>query len=183
VNLHDMNLLRIETDGWYLIGALAALEIAVLALLVSLVRLRHKVRNGGNGLGSTDTPSRLNAFRILSEIERLHAGADPNSMLTASMSAEDRAFFEVSIIDALSRGSREDQHRLRSALVKCGYDEQCARRVMGEDILDRTRASALLGLLRPQWRDPSIEVEQRPTDEVSAMARATSRTTSPLDLE
>ncbi len=177
-----MNLLGIQSDGSYLIGAFAALEIAVLVLLLHLVRLRRKRHERGDRLGVDNTPPRLNPSRVLSELERL-AGGDSTFILTASMCAEDRALLEVSIIDALTRASREEKHLLRSALVKCGYDEQCARRVMGQDISDRTRASALLGLLRPQWRDPSIEIEKRPTDEAAAMARVTTRTTAPLDLE
>jgi len=34
------------------------------------------------------------------------------------MSSEERALFEVSLIDALNRGTREEQHRLRSALIR-----------------------------------------------------------------
>jgi hypothetical protein len=134
-------------------------------------------------LETDETKPQVIAAWILSEIERLQGGGDPKSTLGSSMSPEYRATFEIAVIDALSRASREEQHHLRSALIKCGYDEQCARRVMGADVSDRIRASALLALLRPQWRHPSIEVEQRPADEITAMARVTGRTTAPLDLD
>jgi hypothetical protein len=98
------------------------------------------------------------------------------------MSAEDRALFEVSLIDALNSSTRERQHRLRSALIKCGYDELCARRVMSEDLADRVRATALLTLLRPQWRKTQIDPEQCPSDESMPRARAASRVTGPLDM-
>ncbi|MFY9574772.1 MAG: hypothetical protein WAV20_25500, partial [Blastocatellia bacterium] len=53
-----------------------------------------------------------------------------------------------------------------------GYDEQCARRVMSESLTELVRASALLSLLRPQWRDQLIEAEQPSTDEGTAQVRA-----------
>ncbi|HEX8091558.1 MAG TPA: hypothetical protein VF762_22075, partial [Blastocatellia bacterium] len=73
-----------------------------------------------------------------------------------------KALFEVQLIDALTKGSREDQHRLRSALIKLGYDEACARRVMRANVSDRVRAKTLLGLLRPQSQGRTGELVQPP---------------------
>jgi hypothetical protein len=115
--------------------------------------------------------------RVLCEIDRLCSGEDANGSLIKLMSAADRALFEVSIIDALNSRSREAKHRLRSALIKCGYDEHCARRVMSEDLSDRVRATTLLNLLRPQWRDAPLDAEDRRSGDLAALApnRATGR--------
>jgi len=83
-------------------------------------------------------------------------------------------------MDALKGGTREDQHRLRSALIKYGYDELCSRRVMSENLSDRIRAMALLNLLRPQWRDTPETDPGEAVDELRR-ARAAIRTTGPLD--
>jgi len=117
------------------------------------------------------------------EIERLCSGLDPTEPRIKRMSAEDRALFEVSVIDALNNRAREGQHRLRSALIKYGYDEQCARRVMSEDISDRVRATALLRVLRPQWREEPIDPEQRSRREDSRRALVAGRATGSLDTE
>jgi hypothetical protein len=178
-----MDLLRLESNWWYLVGALALLELAAVVLLVYLSKLRR--RNRGMAPG-TDVVERLRGFDaswVSQEIVRLCSGEDLDDAAIKRMSGEERALFEVSIIDALNKCSREDQHRLRSALIKYGYDELCARRVMGQDLSDRVRASALLSLLRPQWRHPSIEPERRPRDEGTEVARAARRTTAPLDFD
>lgn len=172
-----MEVVRLESVG-YLMGALG-----LALILIYLVRLRRRNRDQGDPVDSVGRAPRFATGWVLREIDRLRAGEDLDRSLLSQMSAEERALFEVSVIDALNKYSREDQHRLRSVLVKHGYDEQCARRVMIEDLSDQVRACALLGLLRPQWRDPSIETEQRPGDEGTALARATSRTTGPLDLD
>ncbi len=105
--------------------------------------------------------SRRDPKWVSREIQRLCSGQYPIEPMIQRMSPEERAMFEVAVIDALNRGEREAQHRLRSALIKYGYDEQCARRVMIEDLSDRVRATALLGLLRPQLPDGAIDPEQR----------------------
>jgi hypothetical protein len=99
------------------------------------------------------------------------------------MSGEDRALFEVSIIDALNRGTREGQHRLRSALIKYGYDEQCSRRIMSEDFSDRVRATQLLNLLRPQGRDKQTDADRRLCFEGSMKPEEASRAPVPSDPE
>ena len=178
-----MALFRLESNWWYLVGALALLESAAVVVLVYLARLRHRVRGRAPNISVVERVHCFNANWVSQEIERLCSGEDLDDAAIKQMSAEERALFEVSVIDALNKCSREDQHRLRSALIKYGYDEHCARRVMGQDLSDRVRASALLSLLRPQWRHPSIEPEPRPRDEGTALARAARRTTGPLDFD
>ena len=99
------------------------------------------------------------------------------------MSAEERALFEVSVIDVLNNRPREIQHRLRSALIKYGYDEQCARRVMSEDLSDRVRATALLTLLRPQWRDEPPDSEPQLSGDSTPRVRAASQRTGSLETD
>jgi hypothetical protein len=175
-----MDLLRFESNWRYLAGALALLELAVMMLLIYLIRLRRKSRGRAANLSSVEIMSPRGATWVSREIERLRLGENLDEPRIKQMSAEDRALFEVSVIDTLNKCSREDQHRVRSALIKYGYDEQCARRVMEEDLSNRVRACALLSLLRPQWRDPSIESGQ-PQDEHAVLIRTPGRTTGPLE--
>lgn len=154
-----MYLLELETSSWRLVAALALFELLALVFLIYLGRLRRRRRLRGSNLGSVEVASRRDPKWAAREIERLCSGEDPNEPLIKQMSAEDRALFEVSIIDALNGATREGQHRLRSALIKYGYDEQCSRRVMSQDLSDRVRATALLNLLRPQWRDTMVDPE------------------------
>ena len=178
-----MDLLQIESSGWWQVIALVLVEFAALVLVIYLGRLRRRRWLRGATLGSANLALRRDPKWVSREIERLCAGDEPNATLIKQMSAEDRALFEVSLIDALNRGTREGQHRLRSALIKYGYDEQCSRRVMSEDLSDRVRATALLNLLRPQWRDTPIDPEQRAGDEGRPRARAAGRATGPPDVE
>ncbi|HKP85775.1 MAG TPA: hypothetical protein VJZ26_06750 [Blastocatellia bacterium] len=92
---------------------------------------------------------RKGAFR---EVVRLRDGGKLDECLIENMSAEERALFEIALIDALTEWPRDDQHKLRSALIKHGYDDQCARRLMKDSISSSVRASTLLALLRPQSR-------------------------------
>lgn len=174
-------MLRLASNGWYLIGALVLLELAVVVLIVSLITLRRKNRGKGSQLISPPDLYRADAAWAEREIDRLRAGEPADESLIKQLSPEDRAMFEVSVIDALNKASREDQHRLRSALVKCGYDEQCARRVMGEDLSDRVRASALLALLRPYSKESSGDAGRSVSEEGTDIARAARNTTGSLD--
>ena len=178
-----MDLLHIESSGWSLVIALALVELAALVLVICLGRLRRGRWLRGANLGSVKVASRRDPKWVSREIERLCSGVGPSAPLIKRMSAEDRALFEVSIIDALNGGTRECQHRLRSALIKYGYDDQCSRRVMSQDFSDRVRATALLNLLRPQWRDTPIENEELAGGEGRLRARAAGRVTGPLDAE
>jgi hypothetical protein len=88
--------------------------------------------------------------RLLSEFARLGDGGEIADKIAVRLSPEERVLFEIGLIDALTRGTTEEQRRLRRALIKGGYDEQCARRAMRDAIADRVRASTLLTLLHPR---------------------------------
>ncbi len=178
-----MDLLQLESRWWWLVAALALFGLVALVFVIYLRMLRQSRRLRGTNLGSVEVASRDDPKWVSREIERLCSGEDLNEPLIKQMSAEERALFEVSIIDALNSTTREGQHRLRSALIKYGYDEQCSRRVMSQDLSDRVRATALLNLLRPQGRDAQDDPEQRTSDEGTLRARAASRASGPLDLE
>ena len=176
------NLLQLESSWWWLVIALALFELVALLFFICLGSLRRRRWLREPNPGSVVVSSRRHPRWVPREIERLCAGEDPSEPLIKRMSAEDRALFEVSLIDALNRSTREGQHQLRSALIKYGYDEQCARRVMSEDLSDRVRATALLTLLRPQWRQTQIDDDQRPSDEGMLRAHVATRATGPLDM-
>ncbi|MEK6409889.1 MAG: hypothetical protein AABN34_23445 [Acidobacteriota bacterium] len=178
-----MNLLRLETNGWCLIGVLALVELVGLVILVFVGKLRRGIQIRGANLCSVEMVSPRDPQWVLREIERLCSGEDRVESLIKHMSAEDRALFDVTIIDSLNKPSRDDQDRLRSALIRYGYDEQCARRVMSEDFSDRLRASAVLSLLRPQWKDTWMECKHRPKDENAALSHVATRDTGPVDIE
>jgi len=152
-----MDLFQLESSWWWFVSALALLELGALAFLIYLGKLRRRRWPRGASLSPVGVASHRDPKWVSREIERLCSGQDPNEPLIKQMSAEDRALFEVSVIDALNNRMREGQHRLRSALIKYGYDEQCSRRVMSQDFSDRVRATALLNLLRPQWREEPID--------------------------
>ncbi|MGA9772682.1 MAG: hypothetical protein WBV94_26870 [Blastocatellia bacterium] len=97
---------------------------------------------------------------VTRELTRLRDGGELNMSLIENMSAEERALFEIVLIDALTKWSRDDQHRLRSTLIKHGYDEQCSRRLMKDALSDSVRASTLLSLLRPHSADRSPETDR-----------------------
>jgi len=178
-----MDLLQLGSSWWWLVAALALFGLVALVFVIYLRMLRQRRRLRGTNLGSVEVASRDDPKWVSREIERLCSGEDLNELLIKKMSAEERALFEVSIIDALNSTTREGQHRLRSALIKYGYDEQCSRRVMSQDLSDRVRATALLNLLRPQERDAKDDPEQRTSGEGTLRARAASRASGPLDLE
>jgi hypothetical protein len=152
-----MHLLQIESTLWRSVIALAIIGATALGLIFFLVRFRRRGSHRRARPGSVNAASHRDPKWVSREIERLCSGEEPDAPLIRHMSIEDRALFEVSIIDALNRGTREGQHRLRSALIKYGYDEQCSRRAMSEDFSDRVRATQLLNLLRPQGRDKQID--------------------------
>lgn len=171
-------LLQIEY-GWWVVAALGLFALAALASLTNLVKMGKKRRPEGTDLSPVNRARHRNPKWVSGEIERLCSGQEPDERLIKPMSAEDRAMFEVSVIDALNNRSPENQQRLRSALIRQGYDEQCARRVMSADLADRVRATALLTLLRPQWRDEPLDPEQRSGDEGSRRALAASHKPGP----
>jgi hypothetical protein len=174
-----MDFLQIESSGVWLAAAIVFFAMPILVVYLRSLRRRHRSARAdmrpGNALRQDDWVS--------AEIERLCSGATPNETLIRRMSGEERALFEVSLIDALNGGTREEQHRLRSALIKNGYDELCSRRVMSENLSDRIRAMALLKLLRPQWRDAAVDNDLGESVEEQRRARAATRSTGPLDAD
>jgi hypothetical protein len=134
----------------YVVGSLVLIEICALILLYRLRRSKTQDRKGSANLASVKLLRPLGQEGVLEEINRLRAGGDLDEALLKSLSSEDKALFEVTLIDALADLPREQQHRLRATLVKHGYDEHCARRLVRAEISDRVRASTLLNLLRPQ---------------------------------
>ena len=152
---------------------------AALSFFFFLFRLGRNSWLARGGSSSGNPSVRHDPKWVPHEIERLCAGDPPNELIK-KMSAEERALFEVSVIDALNSRPRESQHRLRSALIKFGYDEQCARRVMGAELSDRVRATSLLTLLRPQWRDEPV-VQEQPRGGDYGRARAASQTSGSLE--
>lgn len=99
--------------------------------------------------------------RMLVEVERLKAGGEFDDSIIRRLTREQRAYFEIILIEALTTGSRESRHRLRAMLIKHGIDDLCARRVMKDPLSDRIRASTLLYLLRPQFRTADLEWDDR----------------------
>ena len=141
----------------------ATLILAGMTAIVYFLRIKKfknkKAKNVvRNSLSLRTIP--LDREAVSCELTRLRDGGELNVSLIESMSAEERVLFEIVLIDALTKWPRDDQHRLRSALIKCGYDEQCSRRLMKEAISDSVRASTLLSLLRPQSADRSPQTEQ-----------------------
>lgn len=172
-----MDFFQIESSDIWLAAVIVFLTMPILVVYLRSFRRRNR---------STRADLRPeNALRqddwVSAEIERLCSGATPNETLIRRMSSEERALFEVSLIDALNRGTREEQHRLRSALIKNGYDELCSRRVMSENLSDRIRAMALLKLLRPQSRDTAADNDIGEAVEQQRRSRAAIRSTGPLD--
>jgi|SRR5215216_3231379 len=144
-----MEYVRLEFPLWHFVGILALFEFIAFSALIYNRRARRKKSPAlaSNLAGATASSDRCKMAVV---IERLRDGGCFDDTSLRRMSAEEKALFEVQLIDALTKWPREDQHQLRSALIKQGYDEQCARRVMHESISDRVRASTLLSLLRPQ---------------------------------
>jgi len=137
-------------DPWmiYLLGALVVIEVGALVLHYYLKAAKGKGDKEGQ-VAPLEAPP-VGKPAVLREIGRLRAGGELDHALLRSLEGEDKALFEVALIDALTELPRELQHPLRAALVKHGYDEHCARRLMKGEISDRVRASTLLDLLRPQ---------------------------------
>ena len=65
------------------------------------------------------------------------------------LSPEARAIFEVLMIEALTTWPPAAQRQLRATLILNGYDEQCARRVMSDNLPESIRAASLHAILRP----------------------------------
>ena len=134
---------------WFMCGALA---LGLIALSYRAYKRRAKAKTGRTtvSLTSMEVVKQTGTAWVLEEIDRFRNGGELSESFIRRLSHEERAFIEVALIDALTKWPREDQHRLRSMLIKHGYDEMCARRLMKDAISERVRSSTLLSLLSPQ---------------------------------
>ena len=155
----------------YVVGSLVLIEICALILLYRLRRSKTETRKGSASLTSVKLLRPVGQEAVLEEVTRLRAGGELNEALLKSFSAEDKALFEVTVIDALSDLPRDQQHMLRATLVKHGYDEHCARRLIRAEISDRVRASTLLNLLRPQSHSAGHDRESLVPEQPSPQVR------------
>jgi len=87
--------------------------------------------------------------KVSAELQRMRQAGEWNWMLLEQLSHAARVAFEVMLIEALTTWPRTAQRRLREALIVHGYDEQCARRVMSDDLPESIRAAYLHAILRP----------------------------------
>jgi hypothetical protein len=143
----------------YVLGGLVLIEVAALIVFYALRRVKKRRKLANPHPIAVAIPSPAGQQAVLREIARLSAGGDLDQAFVRSMARADKALFEVALIDALTGLPRERQHSLRATLVKHGYDEHCARRVMRGEISDRVRASTLHGLIHPQSHTMGIESE------------------------
>lgn len=143
-----MDIPRIDFLLLFIVGAAAVIEIVLLA---RHVQLRYVGLSFGNTLEMRGTGQLLKASGrngVKAEIEKLRAGGEIDNDLINNLSQADRVLFEVAVIDALTKWTAEEQARLRRALVRYGFDEQCSRRLLRGDLSGHVRASTILGLLR-----------------------------------
>jgi hypothetical protein len=87
--------------------------------------------------------------KILAELKRMREGGEWDWAALDQLSPATRALFEVMMIEALTTWPLAAQRRLRARLIAHGYDEQCARRVMSDNLPDSIRASLLYAMIRP----------------------------------
>jgi len=87
--------------------------------------------------------------KVLAELQRMRDLGEWDWAALDRLSPETRAAFEVMMIEALTTWPCAAQRQLRAALITNGYDEQCARRVMSDNLPDSIRASSLYMILRP----------------------------------
>jgi hypothetical protein len=86
---------------------------------------------------------------VVAELQRMRDVGEWDWATLDRLSPEARAGFEVMLIEALTTWPRQAQRQLRAVLIMSGYDEQCARRVMSDNLPDSIRASSLSSILRP----------------------------------
>src|SRR5689334_24957325 len=87
--------------------------------------------------------------KLVAELERMREAGEWDWAALDSLSPETRALFEVMMIEALISWPLGARRRLRATLIVNGYDEQCARRMMSDNLPDSIRAAALYAMLRP----------------------------------
>ena len=151
-------------------GGVLALTVLFLSYRFSKRKKEAKAGKGTALLNSVEVVKSQGQPWILDEIDRFRRGGEMSESFIRRLSHEERAFIEVALIDALTKWPREDQHRLRSMLIKHGYDEMCARRLMKDAISERVRASTLLSLLRPQTRPAESDEPAREKSSLKASA-------------
>ncbi|HEX5732735.1 MAG TPA: hypothetical protein VF131_07870 [Blastocatellia bacterium] len=164
--------MELPSSEFYLWFMCSVLALGVLALSYRFYKTRIKRKAGKEtaSLTSVEVVNQNGPAWVLDEIDRFRKGGEMSESFIRRLSHEERAFIEVALIDALTKWPREDQHRLRSMLIKHGYDEMCARRLMKDAISERVRASTLLSLLRPQ--SVSADTDDLVKDTNSMTARA-----------
>ena len=143
----------------YLLGGLVLIQVGALTLVYYFRISKKKSKQRNVNSASVKILPPVGHQAVLCEIARLSAGGDLDEAFVGSLLGEDKALFEVALIDALTGLPRELQHSLRATLVKHGYNEHCARRLMKGEISDRVRASTLHGLLHPQSHNLGGESE------------------------
>jgi len=87
--------------------------------------------------------------KVMAELQRMRDLGEWDWTALDRLSPETRVAFEVMIIEALTTWPPTAQRQLRATLIMNGYDEQCARRVMSDNLPDSIRASSLYLILRP----------------------------------
>ena len=162
----------LRSSDFYLCCAGGVLALAVLFLSYRFYKrkTKAKIEKASVSLTSVEVVKNQGPSWVLDEIDRLRRGGEISESFIRRLSHEERAFIEVALIDALTKWPREDQHRLRSMLIKHGYDEMCSRRLMKDAISERVRASTLLSLLRPQTRPADADESAREKSSLSASA-------------
>ncbi|MFL6214480.1 MAG: hypothetical protein ACJ74J_11375 [Blastocatellia bacterium] len=87
--------------------------------------------------------------KIVAELERMRETGEWDWAALDSLSPETRVLFEVMMIEALTSWPLSARRCLRATLIVNGYDEQCARRIMSDNLPASIRATALYSMLRP----------------------------------
>lgn len=87
--------------------------------------------------------------KAVAELQRMREAGEWDWPTLERLSPESRVAFEVMLIEALTTWPLTAQRRLRAVLIAHGYDEQCARRVMSDNLPDSIRAASLHAILRP----------------------------------
>jgi hypothetical protein len=104
-----------------------------------------------NNKRKTQLPDRrIDLEGAMLELRRMRDAGEWEWDTLDRLSPQARAAFEVMMIEALTSWPPDARRKLRAALIVQGYDEQCARRVMSENIPDSIRASSLYAILRPR---------------------------------
>lgn len=109
---------------------------------------KTSVMNDQSGMAQA-LDGRSELEKVMEELQRMHDAGEWDWAALERLSPETRAIFEVLMIEALTNWPPAAQRQLRATLIINGYDEQCARRVMSDNLPDSIRASSLYLILRP----------------------------------